>query len=183
MKYEPTCIEMFLTRLAFFLYGKSVYQAFADRLPLNGGERVLDFGCGMGTVAYYAAKRLPYGHLTCLDISERWMHMCRKTLRSFGNIIFLQGESSLLTSESFDVAYCHFVLHDISKSELERVIPALAKSLKPGGVFIFREPLNEIEKIRVIKHLIEENRFLSKDSRITDVPMMGNALESIFMKQ
>ena len=56
MKYEPTYLEMFLTKLAFVFCGKSVYRSFADSLPLEGGERVLDFGCGMGTVAYHVAK-------------------------------------------------------------------------------------------------------------------------------
>jgi len=183
MNHEPARLEIFLTRLAFFLYGKPVYKAFADRIPLDGGERVLDFGCGLGTVAYYTAKRLPNGHVTCLDISERWLKACRKTLRSYGNIFFLKGEVTLLPNESFDVVYCHFVLHDISESELGRVIPALARALKPGGVLVFREPLNETKKISVIKRLIEQNRLFLKDSCITDIPMMGNALESIYIKQ
>jgi len=183
MKYEPTHFEIFLTRLAFLLCGKSVYQAFANRLPLDGGEQVLDFGCGMGTVAYYAAKKLSRGHLTCLDVSERWLNACRKTLCGYRNISFLLWESPQLINESFDVAYCHFVLHDISESELERVIPALARSLKPGGVFVFREPFNETKKISLIKRLVEQNRLISKDSRITDIPMMGNALECVYIKQ
>lgn len=183
MKHGPARLEIFLTRLAFLLYGKSVYQTFADRLPLNGNERVLDFGCGMGTVAYYVAKKLPLGHLTCLDISERWLNVCRKTLRSYGNITLRQSESPVFENESFDVVYCHFVLHDISESELGIVIPALAGSLKPGGLLVFREPLNEKGKINVIKCLIEQNRLLPKDSRITDIPMMGNALESVYIKQ
>jgi len=182
MKHEPTCLDIFLTRLAFFIYGKAVYQSFAERLPLEGWERVLDFGCGMGTVAYYAAKKLPYGQLTCLDVSRRWLDACRKTLRSYGNILYLHGGYPLLASESFDVAYCHFVLHDIAESELERVIPALANTLKPGGILIFREPLREIKKICVIKLLMEQNRLFLKDSRITDIPMMGNALESVYIK-
>jgi ubiquinone/menaquinone biosynthesis C-methylase UbiE len=182
MKYEPTRLEIFLTRLTFFLCGKSVYQAFADRLPLDGGEHVLDFGCGMGTVAYYVAKRLPNGHLTCLDISKRWLNACRKTLRGYVNVIFLQGESSLLASESFDIVYCHFVLHDIPESELKRVIPALARSLKPGGVLVFREPLNGMGKINVIKRLTGQNGLFLSDSRVTDVPVMGNTLESVYMK-
>lgn len=183
MQHEPARLEIFLTRLAFLLCGKSVYQAFADRLPLNGNERVLDFGCGMGTVAYYAAKKLTHGHLTCLDISERWLNACRKTLRSYGNITFLQSESLMLANESFDVAYCHFVLHDISESELRTVIPALGKSIKPGGALVFREPLNETEKLSIIKRLIGQSGMFLKDSRIIDVPLMGNALESIYTKQ
>ena len=183
MKYEPTCLEIFLTRRAFLFVGESVYKSFAERLPLEGGEKVLDFGCGMGTVAYYVAKKLPHGHLTCLDISGRWLNACRKTLHCFRNIIFMQCKFPELENESFDAAYCHFVLHDIPERELERIIPALIKSIKPHGLFIFREPLNDTKKISVIKRLTGQNNLILKDSRITDVPVMGNALESVYVKQ
>lgn len=182
MNHEPAYPEIFLTRLAFLLYGRSVYKSFADRLPLSGGERVLDFGCGMGTVAYYAIRRLPRGHLTCLDISERWLCACRRTLRGYSNISFLRSEAAALPQDSFDVICCHFVLHDISESELARVVPALARSLKAGGMLAFREPLNEAEKLSAIKRLTEQNGLSLKDSRVTDVTLMGNTLESIYLK-
>jgi ubiquinone/menaquinone biosynthesis C-methylase UbiE len=173
---------MFLTRIVFFLCGKSVYQDFSDRLPLQGTEKVLDFGCGMGTVAYYVARRLPQGHLVCLDISQRRLSACRRTLRRFRNVSFLCVEASELPRDSFDVIYCHFVLHDIPPGDLETVIPWLAESLKPGGVFVIREPLNEAEALRGIKRLTEHSGLLLKTSRITHVPLMGNAVESIFAK-
>ncbi|HQC82681.1 MAG TPA: class I SAM-dependent methyltransferase [Bacillota bacterium] len=182
MQHEPTLLEMLLTKIAFLLYGKSVYKAFADRLPLNGDEHVLDFGCGMGTVAYYTSKRLNHGDLTCMDISRRWLHACRRTLRGCENVIFFHGEASMLAEDSFDVVYCHFVLHDISESDLERVVPALAKAIKTERTLVFREPLNEAEKLNVIKRLAEENGLLLKDSRITDIPLMGTTLESIYIK-
>jgi ubiquinone/menaquinone biosynthesis C-methylase UbiE len=182
MKHEPTYVEIFLTRLAFFFCGGSVYRAFADRLPLGGHERVLDFGCGMGTVAYFVAKRLHRGHLTCLDVSERWLNACRKTLRSFWNVSFLRGEATHLTKESFDIVYCHFVLRDIPERELERIIPALSVSLKRGGLLVFREPLKETGKLGAIKRLMEGNGMSPSFSRVTDVPIMGNALESVYIK-
>ena len=174
--------EVAEARLTFLFYGKSIYQAFAERLPLNGNERVLDFGCGMGTVAYYVAQKLPHGHLTCLDISQRWLNACRQTLHRYGNITFLQSESLALSKDSFDVVYCHFVLHDMSEDELERVIPTLVSSLKSDGVLVFREPLKEGGKLSVIKEQIEQNGLSLKDSRVIDIPLMGNALESICMK-
>ena len=58
----------------------------------------------------------------------------------------------------------------------------MAKSLKPGGVLVFREPLKQTDKISVIKRLIEGNRLFLKDSRITDIPLLGNALESVYIK-
>ncbi len=182
MRSEPTYLEMFLTKLAFLFYGRAVYKAFADRLPLHGGERVLDFGCGMGTVAYYVEKKLPRGYLVCLDISERWLKACRKTLRDYENVTILRPEALSLPKDSFDVAYCHFVLHDIPEGDLENIIPALVKSLKSGGTFVFREPLNEAEKLNAIKRLIEQSSLALKDSRVTDVPLMGNALESTYIK-
>jgi ubiquinone/menaquinone biosynthesis C-methylase UbiE len=183
MNHEPSQLEIYLTKLAFLVCGKSVYKTFADRLPLGGGEQVLDFGCGMGTVAYYVAKKLPRGHLTCLDISERWLNACRKTLRKFKNITFMHSDASALGKESFDTVYCHFVLHDIPDSELEGVIPALAKSLKPDGALVFREPLLEAKKLNIIKRLLQQNGLTPKDSRVVDIPLMGNALESIYIKK
>lgn len=183
MKQEPNRLEILLTKLAFLFYGKSVYKAFSDRLPLDGGERVLDFGCGMGTVAYYAVQKLPHGHLTCLDISGRWLSACRKTLHRYRNVAFVQAGSPVPACGGFDVVYCHFVLHDISESELQTVLPALAKSLKSGGALVFREPLNEIAKQSVIKRLTGQSGLSLKDSRITDIPLMGNALENLYIKQ
>lgn len=184
MKDEPARLEMFLTRLAFIFCGKSVYKAFADRLPLHGGERMLDFGCGMGTVAYYVAKKLTDGHLTCLDVSRRRLKACRRTLRRFENVAFYQSGREIppLEESSFDVVYCHFVLHDIAPSSLDGVIAALVKSLQSGGLLVFREPLNESQTLSVVKHLAGQNELILKDSRITDVPLMGNALESIYTK-
>ncbi len=183
MKYEPARLEIFLTRLTFSLFGRTIYKTFSDRLPISGDEQVLDFGCGMGTVAYYAAKKLPQGQLTCLDISSRRLKACRKTLRKFTNVKFMQWDSEPLEKECFDLVYCHFVLHDIPEPELEKTIPMLAESLKPGGLLIFREPLNETGKISAIKRLINQSKLSLSDSRITDVPMMGNTLESIYFKK
>lgn len=183
MNHEPARLEIFITRLVFLIFGKSVYQEFADRLPIKGSERVLDFGCGMGTVAYYVAKKLTHGQFTCLDISERWLNACRKTLRSFENITITRSEASALGKDSFDLAYSHFVLHDISDDELGRVIPSVADCLKSEGVFVFREPLNNAEKLRTIKLRIEQNGLSHKDSRVTDIPLIGNALESVYIKK
>ena len=182
MIHEPARLEIFLTKLAFFFYGKSVYKAFADRLPLVGNERVLDFGCGMGTVAYYTARRLTDGHLTCIDISERWLKICRKTLRGYKNVTFLHAGAPAQPENSFDMVYCHFVLHDIADSELEAVVTALVKSLKSGGILIFREPLNEAEKLNIIKGLISQSQLILKSSQITEVPLIGNHLKSIYIK-
>jgi ubiquinone/menaquinone biosynthesis C-methylase UbiE len=184
-RYEPAILELLLTRFAFCFYGKSVYKDFAQRLPIKGHESVLDFGCGMGSVAFYTAERLSYGKLTCLDISKRWLSACRKTLRNYNNIVYLhcKTRAPALVERSYDIAYCHYVLHDISENDLEHVIPNLAVCLKEGGVLVFREPLRATNKLHTIKSLAEQSGLSQKSSRITDFPLMGNSLESHYIKK
>lgn len=180
---EPTRLEMLLAKIAFRLYGKSVYKKFADRLPLKGDEQVLDFGCGMGTVAYYTSGKLVNGHLTCLDISSRWLDACRKTLKKYENITYVLSDASGLGRDCFNVVYCHFVLHDIEKEELIMVIPQLVNSLKPNGVLCFREPLSEIEKIGLIKSKLKQIGMIHKGSRVINIPLMGSTLESYYINK
>lgn len=183
MKHEPTCKEIFLIKLGFVLRGKAVYRSFADRLPLEGGERVLDFGCGMGAVAYYVAKKLPRGTLTCLDISERWLKECRKTLRRFESVTCIRWESTVLEKESYDVVYCHFALHELTDAELQNVIRVLAGALRTGGTLVCREPLSDTKKINAVRRLTEQNALSLMTSNITDVPLIGNTLERVYIKK
>lgn len=136
----------------------------------------------MGTVAHYTVKRLTHGHITCLDISERWLKICRKTLRGFSNVDFVHAETLTLSADSFDLVYCHFVLHDVEEDALATVINAIVNCLKSGGIIVFREPLKEAEKLNIIKRLIVQNKLVLKNSRIIDVPLMGNTLESVYIK-
>ncbi len=184
-KDEPAISELLLTKLVFWFFGKSIYRKFAERLPLHESENVLDFGCGMGTVAFYAAKRLPDGVLVCADISQRWLKACKKTLRRYANISYVhyKKDASELGEETYDILYCHFVLHDIPEAELMILIPAFAAYLKIGGMFIFREPMSAPDKLHKIKLSAEQNGLSLESSRITDVPIMGTTIESMYIKR
>ncbi|HOB64903.1 MAG: class I SAM-dependent methyltransferase [Clostridiales bacterium] len=182
MRKEPPRLEILITKNAFIFFGKAIYKEFADRLPLSGSEQVLDFGSGMGTVAYYVAKRLPQGNLTCQDISERWLSACRKTLKRYKNVTITDADAADLPAGNFDVVYCHFVLHEIADSELASTIPALARALKQGGYLVFKEPLAEADKLRLIKKLVCDSGLTFRSGRVTDLPFMGNALECVYTK-
>ena len=51
------------------------------RLPLRGGETVLDAGCGSGRVTKMLADRLPHGHVIAVDASPSMVEKARETLR------------------------------------------------------------------------------------------------------
>lgn len=181
---EPCLYEIIMTWLAFRIHLNGIYKKFASRLPITGREVVLDFGCGMGTVAYHTAKKLPEGKLFCVDISEKWLIACRRTLRRYENVSFLCGEIDCMSlpERSFDVIYIHYVFHDIPNNRLEAIIPELSRLLKENGKLLFRESFKDVTKIRFIQNLMEHSELHRENSRITDIPFMGNALENVYRK-
>ncbi len=116
---------------------------------LPDGARVLDAGCGAG----YAARLLFAEHLKRLryagvDISDA-VEIARETLRPVsGESFFLQGDILSLPFQagSFDAVISEGVMHH-TRSTREAML-ALARLVKPGGVFAFyvyalKAPLRE----------------------------------------
>ena len=56
-----------------------------ERLPLAGGERVMDAGCGTGRITEQLAERLPSGHVIALDGSPAMIEEARGRLARFGD--------------------------------------------------------------------------------------------------
>ena len=50
-------------------------------LPLNLGEKILDLGCGYGTIGLSIAIYKETAHVTCADINTRALALCEKNAR------------------------------------------------------------------------------------------------------
>ncbi len=143
MSYEPSTMEICLT-LGIGAIIAPCYRSYVNSLPLQEDEKVLDFGSGSGILSRHLAARLARGggHLTCVDISSRWMKVIRNTLRRFDNVSYQLGHITQvdLPDASFDTILIHFVLHDIPAAERPLIVQTLGRKLKPGGRLILREP-------------------------------------------
>ena len=105
-----------------------------DRLPLEGGELVLDVGCGTGRLTELLLARLPRGRVVAVDQSTNMLDAARAFLQDrFGpRVTFVQADASALpfpgvADAIFSTATFHWVLdHD-------RLFAGLCAALKPGG--------------------------------------------------
>ncbi len=108
MNHEPGIIEIFLTVASGMLF-RGMYREYVDRLGLKGSEHVLDFGSGSGNPARFIAPRLAHGggHLTCVDISKKWMEVARKRLGKYPNVEFKLGDIAALDipNASYDIVF------------------------------------------------------------------------------
>jgi ubiquinone/menaquinone biosynthesis C-methylase UbiE len=109
---------------------------YADFLlpHLSGGFRVLDVGCGQGTITLGLAEAA--GHVVGVDLSEKEFAEGRRWAaeHEIENVEFQVGSVDALAfpADHFDACLCHSMLET-----LDRPVDALIeikRTLKPGGV-------------------------------------------------
>ena len=118
----------------------------AHLLPhLKAGLRVLDFGCGPGTISMGLAKAVHPGELQGIDMEASQIEMARAAAAAGGhdNASFRTGDVTALPFEddSFDVAHCHAVLMHVP--ETQAVLAEVKRVLKPGGIVSCREMIGD----------------------------------------
>jgi len=126
-------------------YASNIRAHIFDALALRGNEKVLDVGCGGGLLLNEAARRLPKGKATGIDI---WAPhsgggnyaLLMKNAKAEGvadQIEFKQADVRNLPfeDESFDAIVSSGALHHISHEmpDHEKAIQEMLRVLKPGG--------------------------------------------------
>jgi SAM-dependent methyltransferase len=116
------------------------YWEYAFHLlgPLQG-KRVLDIGCGSGWITLFLAAA--GADVVAFDVSYEGCRCTAATLRANG----YRGATAMMDAHAiacrpgtFDVVFASGVLHHM---DLARVAEEVHAALKPGGRFVFYEPL------------------------------------------
>jgi ubiquinone/menaquinone biosynthesis C-methylase UbiE len=130
-----------LTRLYDPLIGVTTRErATKGRLvelaALSDGERVLDVGCGTGTLALLAKRAAPGAELVGIDADPEML--ARARAKSGAEAIrFDQGMADELPYEdaSFHKAVSSLVFHHLPRSVKKGAAREIARVLRPGGEF------------------------------------------------
>lgn len=126
---------------------KDYYREWVKELKLEGNEKVMDFGCGVGGASFHIADRLSRGNgqLVCIDISETAINIAKKKLKEYSNVSFYRGNISdfSLDYKMFDMIYISYVLYHIDKKNREEKILELRKLLKDSGKIVIRNFIGE----------------------------------------
>src|SRR5262245_18403455 len=111
---------------------RTAEEAAAFLLPeLRPGMRLLDVGCGPGSITRGLAERLALGEVIGLDPSKETIEGARRdaAARGLGNLHYQDGSVYQLPfpDSSFDVAYAHQVIQHLRErraalAEMLRVV-------------------------------------------------------------
>jgi ubiquinone/menaquinone biosynthesis C-methylase UbiE len=115
-------------------------RRFKDRLleqaAIAPGQRVLDLGCGTGTLAIWAAERSPGAELVGLDGDEEVLDRARRKAAEAGVAVrFDRGLSYDLPygDDSFDRVVSSLFFHHLKPDAKRRTVREVARVLRPGG--------------------------------------------------
>ena len=120
------------------LGGDATRKILMDEAGLRAGQRVLEVGCGTGTLALMI-KRLHGGvDVVGLDPDPKALKRARqKAARAGVEVRFEEGYGDTLPypEESFDRVFSSFMFHHLPKAERGKFLEGVRRALKPGGSF------------------------------------------------
>lgn len=102
-------------------------------LPKNKKLKILDVGCGPGAALLYLSK---FGEVTGVDLSDEALKFAKKR----GKVKKADISSLPFKDASFDVVTCLDVLYHAWVKDNNRALLQINHVLKPGGIFLLREP-------------------------------------------
>jgi cyclopropane-fatty-acyl-phospholipid synthase len=155
-----------------------------EKLEIQDGDNILDFGCGWGCVANYILSKFPNVRFTGLNLSHEQCNYMRqkmhdpKSYLSSGRFTLIEGDlNDAHFEEKFDKilsvgVFCHV-------GNLTQSFKTLASFLKPNGKFFLhiitvRTP-NNISSAYTHKYIFPHGRYWSFDS----VPRYNNDLKTV----
>jgi cyclopropane fatty-acyl-phospholipid synthase-like methyltransferase len=106
--------------------------------------RVLDIGCGTGSLVFRLAEAMPLAVLAGIDVSEANIHAAERQNAGRGldtRVRFAVADYLTYGAEPFDVMVADGVLHLIP-GDTAALIAKLARDLRPGGVLVCSMPFD-----------------------------------------
>ena len=154
------------------IFYKALYNMYEDFNSFTSEKAknkiVLDYGCGIGSVAQKIAKLNP-SKLFGIDISEVSINKAIENAKNLNLQIDYSVdncEKTKFRAETFDLVFGSGILHHLN---LKKSVEEINRVLKNNGEMVFLEPLgtnpiiNFYRKLTPKSRSVDEHPFLKKD--------------------
>lgn len=134
-------------RLSALGHGRPLQERVVELANLAPGEKVLDVGCGTGSLALAAKARVgPRGAVYGIDASAQMLERASRKARRRGLEIHFRtaaAEALPFPDHGFDVVFSTLMLHHLPRAVRLRCMKEARRVLRPGGRLLvadFQQP-------------------------------------------
>ena len=160
-RYDLTVMVLFAGR------GRRVRTNIANTIELSTGQRVLDVGCGTGTLALAMAERVgPSGRVAGVDAAPEMIATAKaKAARSKIGVHFEVAAAQALpfADDTFDAVTTSLMIHHLPDVDRLPAARELLRVLRPGGHLLIAEfqapngPTSRVVTSHLFGHAMSDN--------------------------
>ena len=124
--------------LVSLMGGNRAREELIKQASIQPNQRVLDIGCGTGTLVVLLKRRYPAAQIVGLDPDPKALRRAQKKVRRAGVAVQLdEGFADELPYEkgTFDRVLSSLMLHHLEDQDREKMLREVLRVLKPGGSF------------------------------------------------
>ncbi|MFH2143870.1 MAG: class I SAM-dependent methyltransferase [Bacteroidota bacterium] len=148
------------------------YKILQDLIQsgLKRNHKVLEIGCGVGTLTGLIIKYLKKGKMVAADISDESIKIARERLKKYRNIDFVVSDmSDFEYNETFDFIILPDVLEHIPIEQHKRLFLNLDKHIHDDSIIFINIPhpkgiefyeKNDPSKLQIIDQALHADEFL-----------------------
>ncbi len=111
-------------------------RSLVEQISVERGERVLDLGCGTGTLTLLIKMAHPKSEVVGIDADPKVLEFAKRKTASAGlSVEFTLGMSSELPypDSSFDRVVSSLLFHHLTRDHKRRTLTETLRVLRPGG--------------------------------------------------
>lgn len=120
-------------------YYNQIVDAMVDAIPFPNDRdiKVIDLGCGTGTISKKVLEKYPKAKITCVDIAEKMLEIAKYKLGDSENFRYISGDfNSFEFDDTYDVIVSSLALHHLATDEdKNKFYGKIYETLNEGGVF------------------------------------------------
>lgn len=155
MAFIPALKYHFLTPIYDRFIGltmpeKEVKNKVIQLLKIEQGERILDFGCGTGTLVKLLLLKHPNLNVIGLDVDQKVLQVARNKGIKNKDIRLFDGLKIPYENEYFDKITSTWVFHHLTNEQKINAFSEIKRVLRPKGMFVLADwgrPSNRVQRI------------------------------------
>ena len=132
--------------------------------PENIKIKVIDLGCGTGTISKIVKTRYPLAVIHCVDIAKNMLEVARHKLSAYPDITYEEADLSHYSfSDSYDAVLSSLALHHLAldKDKMD-LYSKVYMSLNPGGLFLNADNVLGANAVRQENDMVHWKNFMRR---------------------